>query len=75
MLEKQGWVCAISGDAESDIDRRTGKIKALAVDHSHKTGGIRELLCSKWNKIIGLSGESPELLRKAADYLEKWNGK
>ena len=45
--------------------------KALAVDHDHKTGQIRELLCHSCNVALGEMNDSPELLRKAADYLEK----
>lgn len=44
---------------------------ALAVDHDHHTGEIRGLLCSKCNhRLLGSAAESPERLRRAADYLE-----
>lgn len=45
---------------------------ALAVDHNHKTGEIRGLLCRVCNhRMLGSAQESPEILRKAADYLEE----
>lgn len=43
--------------------------KFLSVDHNHKTGQVRELLCHSCNVAIGLFKESSGLLRKAADYL------
>ena len=44
----------------------------LAVDHNHKTGEVRGLLCSRCNhKLLGSAKESPELLRRAALYLER----
>ena len=49
--------------------------KELYVDHDHKTGAIRGLLCHNCNSILGLAYELPELLRQAADYLEKYRKK
>lgn len=42
----------------------------LSVDHDHITGRVRGLLCPLCNICIGQMGESPERLRKAAEYLE-----
>jgi len=71
MFNLQNGRCAICQESETCLDRRTGKIKKLAVDHDHKTGEVRQLVCSKHNRGIGLFEESPELLRAAADYLER----
>ncbi len=43
---------------------------SLVVDHNHKTGIIRGLLCSKCNTGIGLLKDSPEILDNAKKYLE-----
>lgn len=71
MLEAQGGCCAVCG-----TDKPTGEgsfqrhLKNMAVDHCHETGRVRGLLCNKCNRGIGLLRDDPELLRKAADYLE-----
>lgn len=69
MMEKQNSVCKICGLAERSVDHRTKQIRHLAVDHCHTTGRIRGLLCSDCNTAIGLLKESPEILRKASEYL------
>lgn len=48
-----------------------GEHKKLAVDHDHKTGLIRGLLCSQCNTAIGLLKDSPELMRTLARYVEE----
>ena len=70
LLLKQGGVCALCGNNEVYLDAQTKKIKKLSVDHCHKTGKIRGILCSPCNMGIGLLKHSPELLRKAAWYCE-----
>lgn len=42
----------------------------LHVDHDHRTGTIRGLLCRACNTSIGQFDESPERLRAAATYLD-----
>ena len=68
MLLAQGGVCAICHRSEF----RNGKGKArlsLAVDHCHKTGKIRGLLCVSCNRAIGLLADSIEFLQNAIAYL------
>jgi hypothetical protein len=40
------------------------------IDHNHKTGKIRGLLCTKCNFIIGLANEDTSVLLKAVNYLQ-----
>jgi hypothetical protein len=41
------------------------------IDHDHKTGKVRGILCNLCNHLIGESLESPVILRRAIDYLEE----
>lgn len=69
LLRTQGGVCAVCGKDEPQARGRTGKQFALAVDHCHKTGKVRGLLCQKCNRAIGLLGDDPVLMRRAISYL------
>jgi hypothetical protein len=46
----------------------------LVVDHCHDSGKVRGLLCLNCNFALGYAKDSPSVLRKLADYLEKPNG-
>ncbi|AZV02296.1 endonuclease VII [Pectobacterium phage Arno18] len=72
MFAQQGGVCKICGMKETAIGHYSGEVKRLAVDHCHSTGVVRGLLCSRCNTAIGKMHDSPELLRKAADYIESF---
>lgn len=41
------------------------------VDHCHKTGKVRGLLCADCNKGLGAFSDQPEVLRYAALYVER----
>lgn len=44
------------------------------VDHNHKTGALRGLLCLNCNAGIGQMKERADILRAAADYLDRNGG-
>jgi hypothetical protein len=71
MLQKQNGLCAIC--AQPEKERRNGRLKLLAVDHSHKTGQVRGLLCGKCNQLLGICRENRDFLNRAILYLEKWH--
>lgn len=62
MFEEQNGRCYICGDSEH---RRN-----LAVDHNHVTGAPRRLLCTHCNSGLGFFRDNPEILRRAAVYVE-----
>ena len=62
LLEFQGGVCAICGNPPVT--------KALHTEHNHTTGLVRGLACFFCNAQILRQRVTPELLRRAADYLE-----
>ncbi len=66
MYEKQNGKCAICDAPESDSKR------CLHVDHDHKTGIIRNLLCTRCNSAMGLVGENLQIIQNMIDYLHKW---
>jgi hypothetical protein len=68
MFEKQGGLCAICKQKQEQISLR---YKNLAVDHNHKTGKIRGLLCSKCNKAIGLLNDDFSIVEAALNYLRE----
>jgi Recombination endonuclease VII len=48
-----------------------GRWPRLHIDHDHVTGRVRGLLCLHCNTSLGLFGEDPALMDRAADYLEQ----
>lgn len=63
MLCSQAGVCAICLKVCS-------RSKRLSIDHCHESGEARGLLCSLCNAMLGMSKESPDVLRRGAEYIE-----
>lgn len=73
MLDAQGGVCALCRQPDSSG-------RALAVDHDHTCCAasssscgkcVRQLLCWECNTGIGKLRDDPQVLRAAADYIER----
>ena len=58
--EQQEGCCAICKEAT----------EKLFIDHDHKTGEVRGLLCHYCNTGIGLFRDDPERLKSAIEYLQ-----
>jgi len=71
MWNKQNGVCAICGQPETAMNTFSGKkvLLHLSVDHDHKTGKIRGLLCDRCNTSIGKFEENTDFLMNAIIYL------
>lgn len=69
LVLKQQNKCKICKKHETVVEKRTGKIKNLCVDHCHKTGKIRGLLCYRCNAGIGYLQDNPEICISASNYL------
>ena len=65
MREQSGGICSICN--------REGKHhhKRLVIDHDHKTGKVRGLICSTCNSMIGWCGEDTQTLQNLIDYLNR----
>lgn len=64
LLGVQNGRCAICSDLP-------GK-RRLAVDHDHKTGIVRSLLCGRCNTALGNLRENPEIMLKMIAYINKF---
>lgn len=67
-LIDQGGLCAICKKPETV--KIKGKLTTLAVDHDHQSGRLRDLLCAKCNRGLGLFQDDPALLEAASAYLK-----
>lgn len=68
MWQEQEGKCAI---CQHEMLPRGRTKDAAAVDHNHATGEVRGLLCRGCNHGIGNLKDDPEILRRAAEYLEE----
>lgn len=69
LCNSQRGKCAICGKEETTTTH--GKTRPLSVDHNHRTGAVRGLLCSTCNIGLGCFYDDPELLEKAIEYLNR----
>lgn len=69
MLKLQNYVCAICGSPDSRIKRKSPR--PLVVDHDHKTGEIRGLLCDPCNVGLARFDDDSERMIVAAAYLSQ----
>ena len=65
MLRLQDYRCAICG-------RKFTKDNVACVDHDHKTGQVRALLCKQCNTGIGMLQDNPSIIHEAEMYIRKY---
>src|SRR5262245_15570650 len=65
MLAEIDGRCPLCGCTEAE-----SRNDVFDVDHCHNTDKVRGLLCHRCNWALGILGDNPTLLRRAADYLE-----
>lgn len=69
MFMAQNGKCAICSSEYGG--HRNGEQKALAVDHDHKTGKVRGLLCEPCNQGLGKFKDDRNIILEAFNYLKK----
>lgn len=71
MYFEQDGCCMICGKNENELlEQHNETQKLLFVDHNHKTGKVRGLLCRKCNFMISYVGDNFNLLYRAIAYLK-----
>lgn len=70
MKKDQDYKCYLC-HSEGFLIGKNNHNEKLAVDHDHDTGKVRKLLCHNCNRALGLFKDNPELMRKAASYVEE----
>jgi len=68
MIEKQNGKCAICGSIK--IGR--GKTNKFCIDHNHKTGKVRGLLCHNCNVLLGKLSDNIKLCQNIIKYLKSF---
>lgn len=68
LLHSQGFRCGACRGTVSLEDRQ------FAVDHCHKTGAVRGILCPGCNLALGQVRDNPEVLMCLYGYLKGWKG-
>lgn len=72
MAERQAFRCAICLRPESDMIKQRNVRRMLSVDHDHKTGKPRGLLCRNCNQGIGHLKDDPYIVASALRYLRSF---
>jgi hypothetical protein len=74
LREQQGGLCPICHKPLDAFSKNQyGKYDGV-VDHDHKTGRIRGIICSRCNSILGFAQDSIEILESAISYLRRFKG-
>lgn len=70
MYKEQNGVCKICRQPET-TRANNGRFRSLSIDHCHKTGKVRGLLCHSCNLSLGLLKDDIKILEAAIRYLKE----
>jgi hypothetical protein len=70
LLVKQNGLCEVCGSIGT---LRGDGTFGLVLDHDHRTGKPRALLCGKCNVAFGMMGESPDRIVALLRYASRWS--
>jgi hypothetical protein len=70
MFLEQNNTCLICKKHESRLAYKKNIKAKLCVDHCHKTGKIRGLLCWRCNGLLGMAQDTIPILEEAINYLK-----
>lgn len=73
MLAAQSGLCAVCCAPERIVHPATKRPQPLCVDHDHRTGHTRGLLCSRCNSTLGYVDDNILILHAMIAYLENHN--
>jgi len=71
ILAEQGGACALCRSTTPENGNRKYKRRVRSVfdvDHDHKTGKVRGLLCTRCNRLVGLANDDPNTARRLVEY-------
>jgi hypothetical protein len=72
MKQEQDNLCYLC-HSEGFLIGKNNNTEKLAVDHCHKTGKVRKLLCHNCNRALGLLKDNPEVMERAAQYIRDYD--
>ena len=67
--DEQKGLCAICADQLPDLMTYDNRRRGYAIDHNHKTGEFRGILCTHCNSLLGMAKDSGAVLQSAIEYL------
>jgi Recombination endonuclease VII len=71
MVKNQNNCCLICGLPETRKTYERKKVTKLCIDHCHKSGKVRGLLCWSCNGMLGMARDSITTLEEAIKYLKE----
>ncbi|MDR7385216.1 endonuclease VII domain-containing protein [Promicromonospora iranensis] len=66
LVEAQQGRCGVCGEPDAR--------RPLVVDHCHRSGQVRALLCDRCNRLLGVADDDIALLEHAIQFLHKHRG-